>query len=121
MKKNKRENMVENAQEGIFVPIVNIEPYKGIIVEKNTKLFFANKNVVQSIENLVLTTAYTVKTERFLSKTKVKLKLREGEKLLLEESGKGWFSPTGIRIGTMDDLQKEVDFMNEQLAKIPKE
>lgn len=121
MKKNKRENMVENAQKEIFVPIVNIEPYTGIIVEKNTKLFFANKNVVQSLENLVLTTAYTVKTERFISKTKVKLKLKEGEKLLLEESGKGWFSPTGIRIGTMDDLQKEVDFINGQIAKIPKE
>ena len=121
MKKSKRENMVENAEKGIFVPIVDIEPYTGIIVNKNTKLFFSNKNVVQSLENLMLTTAYTVKTERFVSKTKVKLKLRDGEKLLLEESGKGWFSPTGIRIGTMEDLQKEVDFINERLAQIPKE
>ena len=104
----------------VFVVVPKIEPYYGVRVNADTKLKFANQNVKQKLENLVLTSEYTVKDERFLSKTKVEYYLKEGEILLLEESGKGYFA-TQSNIGTLEDAQAEFDFMKEQVAKIPQE
>lgn len=104
----------------VFVIIPKIDPYYGVKVTSDTKLKFANQNVKQKLENLVLTSEYTVKTERFLSKTKVEFYLKEGEVLLLEESGKGYFVPQS-NIGTIEDAQAEFDFIKGQMAKIPQE
>lgn len=113
----KKKNKIKHE---VFVIIPKIEPYYGVKVTSETKLKYSNKNVKQKLENLVLTSEYTVKTERFLSKTKVDFYLKEGEILLLEESGKGYFVPQS-NIGTIEQAQEEFDFIKGQMGKIPKE
>lgn len=113
-------NRKQKVKHEIFVVIPDIKPYYGVKVTPQTNLRFSNKNVKQKIENMILTTEYTVKTERFISKTKVELNLREGEIVLLEESGRGYFVQEK-RVGTFEEAQEEFDFIKGQIEKIPKE
>lgn len=113
-------NRKPKVKHEVYVIIPDIKPYYGVKVTPETKLRFSNKNVKQKIENMILTTEYTVKTDRFISKTKVELNLRENEVVLLEESGRGYFVQEK-RVGTFEEAQEEFDFIKGQMSKIPKE
>lgn len=102
----------------VYVMIPSTDCYYGIKVEKDTKESFKNNYVKQTIENLVLKTEYKVKSEQFESVTKTKIKLKEGDILLLEEENRGYFLPKDVAVGTVDQALDELTFLKEQIDKI---
>ncbi len=101
----------------VFIKIPSSDVYYGVRVDESTKLEYKNDIVEQKLENLILHTKYVVKTDRFTSKIDQELYLKEGEILLLEESERGYFVPE-VRFGTMEEVDKEIDFLKEQISKI---
>lgn len=102
----------------VYVMIPSTDCYYGLTVNKDTKESFKNKYVKQTIENLVLKTEYKVKNEQFESVTKTKIKLKEGDILLLEEENRGYFLPKDVAVGTVDQAIEELNFLKEQISKI---
>ena len=101
----------------IYVPIPKPDVYYGVTVDKNTKLEFENEFRKQKIENLVLYTDYTIKTDDFKSEIKNEIYLKEGDLLLLEENNRGYFKPMEIKFGSIDEAIKEMNFIKEQISK----
>lgn len=102
----------------VYVMIPNTDCYYGITVDKNTKESFKNERVKQTIENLVLKSEFKMKNEQFKSVTKTEIKLNEGDILLLEEDGRGYFLPKDVAVGTVDQAIDELMFLKEQISKI---
>lgn len=102
----------------VYVIIPNADVYYGITVDKNTKVNFENKYVKQKIENLKLYSIVTKETDEFKSVTNLELNLKEGDILLLEEDGRGYFLPVNAKLGTIDEAIEEYQFIKEQISKI---
>ena len=102
----------------VYVIIPNADVYYGITVDKNTKVNFENKYVKQKIENLKLYSIVTKETDEFKSVTNLELNLKEGDILLLEEDGRGYFLPVNAKLGTIDEAIEEYRFIKEQISKI---
>lgn len=103
----------------VFVPIPSNECYYGVRVTKDTKLNYENEFVKQEVEDLVIHTVQTIKTEEIERVTDTKIFLKEGDIILLEEEARGWFKPVeGTRIGSIDDAFEELEFLKEQISKI---
>lgn len=109
---------MNNLEKKVYVILPDTDCYYGIKVNKNTKVEFENEYVKQKIENLELISETTYITEEFESKTNLRLKLKEGDILLLEEENRGYFLPKNIKIGTIEEAYKELDFLKEQISKI---
>lgn len=105
-------------EKKVYVMRPNTDCYYGYTITKDTKLKFENENVKQKIENLILYSEVTYKTEDFESETKLKLKLKEGDIVLLEEDGRGLFLPKDQRIGSIDEAIEDMNFLKEQISKI---
>lgn len=105
-------------EKKVYVVRPNTDCYYGIEVNKDTKLEFKNEFVKQKIENLVLESVSSYKCEEYESKTKLKMKLKEGDILLLEEEKRGYFMPKDIPIGSIDDALDDLKFLKEQISKI---
>lgn len=84
----------------------DLTPYKGIKVNKDTKLEFKNEKVTQKIENLELITESKIEDKRFISETKMKVFLKEDDVLLLEEENRGYFLPLDS-VGTIETAIKD--------------
>ena len=102
----------------IYVPIPQPDVYYGIKVDKKTKLVYENESVSQKIEDLVLYTEQNIKTDTFETHVETKLKLEEGDLLLLEEDGRGYFKPANIPFGSIDDALRELRFIKKQILKV---
>lgn len=102
----------------VYVIRPNTDCYYGIKVDKDTKESFENENVKQTIENLVLKSEYTIENEVFKSTTTTKIKLHEGQILLLEEDNRGYFLPKDVAIGSIDEAIEDIMFLKEQIGKI---
>lgn len=102
----------------VYVIIPNADVYYGITVDKKTKVSFENKYVKQKIENLKLYSIVTKETDEFKSVTNLELNLKEGDILLLEEDGRGYFLPVNAKLGTIDEAIEEYQFIKEQISKI---
>lgn len=110
--------MKEKNKKEIFVILPETKCWYGVKITKNTKLEFKNEFVNQKIENLVLTSRTEQKTDEFESTVYLKVNLKEGDILLLEEEKRGYFLPRDIPVGTIDEAYKELDFLKEQISKI---
>lgn len=102
----------------VYVIRPNTDCYYGIEVKKDTKLKFKNDFVTQKIENLVLHSTTKYKTEEFESETNLKVKLKEGDILLLEEENRGYFLPKDTPIGSIDEAIEDLKFLKKQISKI---
>ena len=102
----------------VYVILPETKCYYGVKVNKNTKLEFKNQYVKQKIENLTLMSTTKVKNDTYESKVDLKVYLKEGDILLLEEENRGYFLPKNIGIGTIEDAYKELDFLKKQIEKI---
>ena len=102
----------------VYVIIPNADVYYGITVDKDTKTEFENEFVKQKIENLKLYSVVTKETDEFKSVTNLEVNLKEGDILLLEEDGRGYFLPANAKLGSIDDAINEYQFLKEQISKI---
>lgn len=96
-----------------FIMKPSIDMYPGIKVDKDTKLDYKNKNVKQSLENLVFKSKTTVKGEGYTSTYNTTINLKEGDVLIFEDEGRGYIKPVEefITVGeAIEDLKniKEV-------------
>lgn len=102
----------------IYVPIPQPDVYYGITVDKKTKLVYENESVSQRIENLVLYTEQNIESDTFKAHTETELKLEEGDLLLLEEDGRGYFKPINVKFGSINEALKELRFIKQQILKV---
>lgn len=84
----------------------DLTPYEGIKIDKNTNLEFENENVKQKVEDLILTTIQTEKTEKYEVESKLIVHLEEGDVLLFENEARGYFLPVQP-IGTIETAIKD--------------
>ena len=76
-----------------FIMKHSIDLYPGIRVDKNTDIEYKNKNVKQTVKNLVFHSVNTVKGDGFRSKYDTTIQLKEGDILIFEEEGRGYIKP----------------------------
>ena len=76
-----------------YVEKPDLKPYEGIIVDKNTKLEYKNDMVEQKLENLKFVSKYVKDTKKYKTTSIVEINSDEGEVLLQEEEGRGYFLP----------------------------
>ena len=70
-----------------------IDLMAGIRVTKDTVLEYKNKNVKQTIRDLVLHSVTKIEGEGFKSKYDTTIYLEEGDVLIFEEEGRGYIKP----------------------------
>ena len=102
----------------VYVVLPETKCWYGVKIDKDTKLEFENEFVKQKIENLTIISTTIQKTEEFESEVHLKVFLKEGDILLLEEEARGYFLPRNTKIGTIEDAYKELDFLKGQIDKI---
>lgn len=76
-----------------FIRKPSIDLYPGIRVDKETVLEYKNENVEQSLKDLVLHSVQKVKGDNFESVYDTTIRLKSGDVLLFEESGRGYIKP----------------------------
>lgn len=77
----------------VFIKRPDIDRYTGIKVTKETVLEYENKNVRQSLKDLVLRTIAWVKGENYESVSETTIYLEEGNVLIFEDGGRGYILP----------------------------
>ena len=78
-------------QNFIRKPSIDLMP--GIRVTKDTEIEYKNKNVKQTIRNLVLHSVTKIEGEGYKSKYDTTIQLNEGDVLVFEENGRGYIKP----------------------------
>ena len=76
-----------------FIMRPSIDLYPGIRVDKNTNIEYKNKNVKQTVKDLVFHSVNRVKGDGFRSKYDTTIELKEGDILIFEEEGRGYIKP----------------------------
>ena len=102
----------------MYIPIPQPEVYYGVEVRENTKLEFENEFVKQRVENLVLYTTREENTEDFKAHIDTEIYLKEGDLLLLEEEHRGYFKPSEVKFGSIQEAKKELRFIEGQMKKV---
>lgn len=77
----------------VFIRKPSIDLYSGICVTKDTVLEYKNKNVKQTIKDLVLHSVTKVTGEGYKSKYDTTIQLQEGDVLIFEDEGRGYIKP----------------------------
>ena len=78
-------------QNFIRQPSIDLMP--GIRVTKDTEIEYKNKNVKQTVRNLVLHSVTKIEGEGYKSKYDTTVQLNEGDVLVFEENGRGYIKP----------------------------
>lgn len=76
-----------------FIRKPSIDMFAGIKVDKDTDLEYKNKNVKQTIKDLVLHSVTKVTGEGYKSKYDTTIQLQEGDVLIFEDEGRGYIKP----------------------------
>lgn len=76
-----------------FIRKPSIDMFAGIKVDKDTDLEYKNKNVKQTIKDLVLHSVTKVTGEGYKSKYDTTIQLKEGDVLIFEDEGRGYIKP----------------------------
>ena len=76
-----------------FIMKPDVTFYYGVRVNKDTKLDYKTDGIEQKVDNLVLKSKTTIKTEEYESTYNTKVKLNEGDILIFEEEGRGYIKP----------------------------
>lgn len=87
-----------------FIIKPDVTLYHGIRVDKDTKLEYKKDNLEQTVENLVLKSKKTFKTDDYENEYKVKVFLKEGDILILDETD-GYIKP----LQEMYTVQQTID------------
>lgn len=77
----------------VFIRKPSIDLLSGIRVTKDTVLEYKNKNVKQTVKNLVLHSVTKVTGDGYKSKYDTTIQLKEGDVLVFEEEGRGYIKP----------------------------
>lgn len=77
----------------VFIRKPSIDLLPGICVTKDTVLEYKNKNVKQTVKNLVLHSVTKVTGDGYKSKYDTTIQLKEGDVLVFEEEGRGYIKP----------------------------
>lgn len=92
-----------------FIIKPDVTLYHGIRVDKNTKLEYKKDNLEQTVENLVLKSKKTFKTDDYENEYKVKVFLKEGDILILDEDD-GYIKPLQ-EMYTIEQTIKELELI----------
>lgn len=76
-----------------FIRRPSIDLMPGIRVTKDTELEYKNKNVKQTVRDLVLHSVTKIEGEGFKSKYDTTIQLQEGDVLIFEDEGRGYIKP----------------------------
>ena len=76
-----------------FIRKPSLDMLAGIKVTKDTELEYKNKNVKQTIKDLVLHSVTKVTGEGYKSKYDTTIQLQEGDVLIFEDEGRGYIKP----------------------------
>lgn len=88
-----------------FIRKPSIDLFPGIRVNKDTVFYYENKNVRQSIENLVFHTVTTLKGENYESTYDTTIHLQEGDVLLFEDEGRGYIKPVDSFVSVEEAIE----------------
>lgn len=100
-----------------YVEKPDLKPYEGITVNKNTKLEYKNDMVEQKLENLKFVSKFIKNTKRYKTTSIVEINLEEGEVLLLEEEGRGYFLPAdSTPVEEIDEAINDYKSLKEALT-----
>lgn len=77
----------------VFIRKPSLDLVSGIRVTKDTVLEYKNKNVKQTIKDLVLHSVTKVTGDGYKSKYDTTIQLQEGDVLVFEEEGRGYIKP----------------------------
>lgn len=77
----------------VFIRKPSIDLLPGIRVTKDTVLEYKNKNVKQTVKDLVLHSVTKVTGDGYKSKYDTTIQLKEGDVLVFEEEGRGYIKP----------------------------
>lgn len=89
-----------------FIMRPSIDLYPGIRVTKNTNLEYKNKNVKQTVKDLVLHSVSRVKGDGFRSKYDTTIELKEGDILLFEDEGRGYIKPVEAFVSIEEAIEE---------------
>lgn len=92
-----------------FIIKPDVTLYHGIRVDKDTKLEYKKDNLEQTVENLVLKSKKTFKTDDYENEYKVKVFLKEGDILILDEDD-GYIKPLQ-EMYTIEQTIKELELI----------
>lgn len=91
-----------------FIRKPSIDLYPGIRVDKDTVLEYTNKNVKQTVKNLVLHSVTKIQGEGFKSKYDTTVELQEGDILIFEDEGRGYIKPVEAFVA-IEEAIKELE------------
>jgi hypothetical protein len=77
----------------VFVRKPSIDLVSGVIVTKDTNIEYKNKNVEQSIKDLVFHSITKIQGDNFESTYDTTIRLKDGDVLVFEEEGRGYIKP----------------------------
>lgn len=77
----------------VFIRKPNIDLLPGVRVTEDTVLEYKNKNVKQTVKDLVFHSITKVTGEGYKSKYDTTIQLKEGDVLVFEEEGRGYIKP----------------------------
>lgn len=89
-----------------FIQKPSIDMYAGIVVDRNTKLEYENKNVKQRVENLIFHSVTTISGEDFESVYDTVINLKEGDILIFEEEGRGYIKPVENFVSVKEAIEE---------------
>ena len=76
-----------------FIRKPSVDMLAGIKVDKDTEFEYKNKNVDQTLKDLVFHSITKVKGDNFESVYDTTIQLKEGDILIFEEEGRGYIKP----------------------------
>lgn len=91
-----------------FIRKPSIDMYGGIRVTKDTTLNYKNKNVKQTLKDLVFKSITKVKGDNYTSTYNTTINLQEGDILLFESEGRGYIKPVEEFV-TVKEAIEELD------------
>ena len=107
----------EKRMKKYYVEKPELKPYEGIIINKNTKLEYKNDMLEQKLENLKFVSKFVKDTKRYKTTSIVEINLEEGEVLLLEEEGRGYFLPAdSTPVEEIDEAINDYKSLKEALT-----
>ena len=76
-----------------FIMKPNVDMYPGIRVTKDTAFTYENKNVKQTLSNMVFHSITKIHGEGYESLYDTTIHLKEGDILIFEDEGRGYIKP----------------------------
>lgn len=93
----------------IFKPDITL--YSGVLVTKDTKLEYKNKNVKQKLENLKLEMTTHTKENNYVAKSQLVFNLSDGDILLFDEEV-GYQVPR-VPMSTIEDAIVDIEALKD--------